>query len=540
MSILDPQRLRRLARVALREEDGQIIPWVLFMMFFFLGMCALTVDIGHAMLVQRELQASADAAALAAAQRISNGDWKTYAANYSAQSGKYNQYTEYGAGTPTITGYCSTTVEGWLKVNCTTSNPVNAVVVTEQATVPMFFTQYINIPSIPLTVTATAAKGNTPEPFNVAIILDTTPSMNNTDSSCTDSSGAVIKVNGKTATQLQCATIGVQQLLIGLDPSVDYISLFTFPNVTTSSLSADTDCSSSTNPYVTAYTFPGAGATSLTNPSFTGPIYNSSGAIVSTGTYTSTYQVTSFLNDYRSSTSSTTLSSSSVLANAAGYNSSGSCSAMQTSYENTYYAAAIYAAQDALLAEQATRKAAGVTSGNAIILLSDGDATAQEFDPYGSTQGFKVSRGQPVNCTIGTTGCYDPGTFYPGVNDMATGTESGTAATSSGTYPSWNNQCQQGITAAQAATTAGTLVFTIAYGSPTSGCSSDGSISPCYAMQYMSSGWPSDTSHFFSDDTVSGSSSGCASTNGISDFDDIFQVIVSYLSRVRLIPNGTA
>jgi len=520
--------LRLFTRDTVHEEDGQAIPLLLFMMFFLLGMCALSVDIGHAMLVQRELQASADAAALAAAQRIDNGDWQTYGLNYSAATGKYNQYTEYGSGTPTITGYCSTTVAAWLSSSCTSSSsPVNAVKVTETATVPMFFTQYINIPTITLSATATASKGSKPLPFNVAIILDTTPSMDTTDSSCKDSSGNVIKINGKTATQLQCATQGVQKLLTGLAPSVDYISLFTFPSITTATVSSDTDCNSSTNPYVTPYTFSSSTATSLTNPSYTGAVYNINGQNVGSGSYTSTYQITNFLTDYRSSDSSTTISTSSSLSNAVGVGSSSSCSAMQTSYENTYYAGAIYAAQSALLAEQSTRKTAGQDSGNAIILLSDGDATAKHSS-------------------------YNDSTFSPGSNDMLTSGMAGNGytglvATSSGNYPSWVDQCRQGIVAANSATSQGTIVFTIAYGSSnSSGCSSDSgatwggnSITPCRAMQYMSSGWPNNTAHFYADSTVSGSTTSCASSNGIGDISGIFDAIRGQLTSARLIPNGT-
>lgn len=534
MTKVQQQWHRRLGRAAMRNEDGQIIPWVLFLMFFFLGMCALSVDIGHALLVQRELQASADAAALAAAQRIDAGDWQTYALNYSSATGKYNRYTEYGASTPTITGYCSTTVAAWLGSSCTSSSsPVNAVKVTEQVAVPMFFTQYIHIPTLTVGATATASKGAKPLPFNVAIILDTTPSMNNMDSSCKDSSGNAVTVNGKTATQLQCATIGVQTLLAGLAPSVDYISLFTFPNITTSTLSSDTDCDSSTNPYVTPYTFSSSTATSLTNPSYTGTVYNSNGKSAGTGTYTSTYQITSYLTDYRSSDSSKTLSTSSSLSNAVGVGSSSSCSAMQTSYENTYYAAAIYAAQSSLAAEQSSRKASGQDSGNAIILLSDGDATAKH-----SSGGYGGD-----------------GTFSPGSNDMLTTNMAGTGytglvATSNGTYPSWVNQCTQGIQAANDATSQGTIVFTIAYGSSnSSGCSSDSgskwngySITPCLAMRYMSSGYPNNTSHFFSDSTVNGSNSGCTATanQSITSLQGIFDAIRGQLTAARLIPNGTA
>ena len=58
-----------------------------------------------------------------------------------------------------------------------------------------------------------------------------------------------------------------------------------------------------------------------------------------------------------------------------------------------------------------------------------------------------------------------------------------------------NNQCHQGITAAQAATAAGTWVYTIAYGAPTSptpgsctgGSGDSPAISACATLQQMAS-----------------------------------------------------
>lgn len=535
MPVLEQQWLHRLIHTAVREEDGQIIPWVLFMMFFFLGMCALSIDVGHAMLIQRELQASTDAAALAAAQRLDYTDYATYALNYSAAAGKYNQYSEY-SGTPTITPYCSPTVAGsGFNIPCTSTDP-NAIRVVQTAVVPMFFTQYIGIPTMTVSAAAYASKGAIPQPYNVAIVLDTTPSMDYSDSSCHDENGNTIHVNGNYASQLQCASLGVQQLLSGLAPSVDYVSLFTFPAITTDSTSSETDCSGSSKPYVTAYTFPSATATSLTNPSYTGSaIYNAGttnrpSLVTKTGTYTSSYQVVSYSTDYRANDHSTSINTSSSLSNAVGVGSSSSCTGMQSGYNNTYYAAAIYAAQASLLAQQSSRSTA---SKNAIIILSDGNATA------------KVS--------TNWSGSSNSSTFSPNSNDMVTSTsQATTVATNSGSYPSWIGQCSQGITAAKAATAQGTTVFTIAYGSPTSAnssnCGSDynqsktvayPNYSPCKAMQYMSSGWPGITSHFFSDSTVDGSNSGCQASDAnqsISSLNSIFKVILAQLSTARLIP----
>jgi hypothetical protein len=122
-----------------------------------------------------------------------------------------------------------------------------------------------------------------------------------------------------------------------------------------------------------------------------------------------TYQIVGFSTNYRSSNSANSLSTSSLLSNAIGvgvgtggsgkHHKSSGCSGIQTSNENTFYAGAIYAAQSALLAEQ------GLNAGtkNVIILLSDGNATAQQTNMANSS-----------NSNSSTTW-----------------------ATNSGTYPSW-------------------------------------------------------------------------------------------------------
>jgi hypothetical protein len=159
--------------------------------------------------------------------------------------------------------------------------------------------------------------------------------------------------------------------------------------------------------------------------------------------------------------------------------------------EGTYYAGAIYAAQSALIAEQA----ANPGSQNVLILLSDGDA--------------------------GTT---DSGAM-------------GSASTTSGTYPSTKNQCAQAVTAAKAAATAGTRVYGVAYGAEASGCGTDSpSITPCQTMQQISSA----SQNFYSDYTAKGSDSTCISASQpTSNLNQIFTDIGNDLTVSRLIPNGT-
>ena len=261
------------------------------------------------------------------------------------------------------------------------------------------------------------------------------------------------------ATQMSCALQGLQVLLKALSPCaasqatctvsngvatnpVDQVALFTFPNVTAATVGIDTNCTnpmpskygsqsysySSTFgyysmqpqtaypylPQATAFTFPTAGASSYT-PS------------------TSTYQVTKFLSDYKTSDTATSLNPSSDLVQAAG-GASGCGGMSPPNYAGnygTYYAAAIYAAQAALTAQAKAYPG----SQNVIIILSDGDANAPQ-----TLNGYQIMP---------------------------------SPATSSGNYPPYESECIQGYFAANAATTAGTRVYTVAYGSLTSGCSTD-------------------------------------------------------------------
>ena len=479
-----------------QDESGQTLIWVVFLLFLFLGMSTIVVDLGHGVLVKRQLQASADAAALAAARTLPNVNYAAVAEAYSSGTGDANANAGFTINSMTVTGKCLATVAGWGNP-CTATQP-NAVQVTETTTIKTFFAGVLGVKTLNIGATSTASRGAKPQPYNLAIILDTTPSMNYGDTSC-----------GSGQSQLTCAEQGIQKLLSGLSPSLDNISLFTFPNITSDSASADYSCGDS-SPTTGLYTFPSSTGTTLQ----TTPITTGHGKHQTTTQMT--YQVTGYLADYRTSDSAKTLSSTSDLTKATGGKTN--CPGMETSNQNTYYAAALYAAQASLTAEQAANPA----SQNIIILVSDGNATAQQSN-------MVTSKNQSPNY-----------------------------ATASGTYPSWVGECSQGIVAANYATSQGTTVYTIAYGSPTTSsggswdnpngnCASDitGSVkypnvSPCYAMQLMSSGWASgDQSHFFSDDYSPTGRTGCAGEYGIGDLDDIFDTIVINLTASRLIPNDT-
>ncbi len=470
-------RPRSRRREVLGSESGQVLPWAVFLIILFLGMSAFVIDVARAMVVQRKLQVSADAAAMAAAGTMPTAGYLAVGRTYSAADDGLNAYPGISIGTPTVTARCLSSLED----PCSATNP-NAVAVTQQATIPTFFAGIFGIKTMTVNARATAARGAKPQPLHISVVVDTTPSMDYTDASC----------GGKT--QMECATEGIQQLLLHLKPSLDTVSLFTFPNIDYNTVSDDTDCSASPNPTVLPYSFPSATATTY------GP---TSGA---------TYQITGFLTNYLGSDSSTSLNTSSALANAVGIGStsgghghghhgSRSCTGMKAADSGTaytYYAGALYAAQGALVAAQRTG------TQNVIILLSDGNATARKSDMSAAGQN------------------------------------------TSGSYPSYYGECGQGVDAAQAIARLGTKVYTVAYGASTrssgGNCASDNlggshrGISPCQAMQQMAS----DPSYFYSDYTGPAGDAGCTGSGGTpADMVGIFDDIAYTLSVAHLIPNNT-
>lgn len=492
---------RKTLKGLLRDDRGQVIPWVCLMLVCIMGVVALVTDIGHAMVCYRELQAGTNAAALAGGQELPNSDYATTATAYSSTTGYYNANSSLQNVVTTVTGKCLTTVTSW-GIPCSPPANYNAVQVTQTASVPTFFAKVIGISSIPLSVTSTAAeRGSVAVPYNIAIIVDTTASMNDTDSN-----------SQCNTTRLKCALSGVQTLLQGMSAcsyslsscgsvtsgsagagnvsnAIDHVALFTFPNATQSSMSNDYGCNGS-SPSVQPYSFPTAGASTY-----------------SPGTSAASYEVVGFSSDFKTAGATSSLSTSSNIVKSVG-GKSGCDSMAAPGGEGTYYAGAIYAAQAALVAEQSAYPSAG----NVMILISDGDA-----------------------------------------NDDSTGM-SGTSSTS-GAYPSDVDECNQAVAAAKLAASEGTRVYTVAYGAESSGCTNSSNhgetaamtvngwsymanITPCETMENIASS----SSYFYSDYSQSGSgtdTSCVGSADSTSNLSQIFTDIANSLTTSRLIPNGT-
>jgi Flp pilus assembly protein TadG len=490
---------RSLLSRAIKDQSGQALPWMVFLMILFCGAAGVTVDLGRAYICYRELQTSTDAAALAASYELSQpnatvASVKAAASNYSSVSGSVNINSNLPAPNIDTTLNCSSSVSTLGILCSSTSTDYNVVRVTQSVTIPTYFIRVLSLmgvdsaKTVGLTAVSTAAaRGATSSQYNVAVVIDTTASMTTQDNDAACGN-----------TRIHCALEGVRTLLTSLSPctpsgsgtgcaggaAFDGVSLFTFPNVQANQAKNDTTCPTS-NPTIPAYSTPVPGAT-WSAPTGTSP----------------TYQITSYLSDWSSTGKQDgSLNTSSSIAIASGSSTASNCKGMQApGGDGTYYAGAIYAAESSLMAAQASNPG----SQNALIILSDGDAQSTKINATGTTQ--KAGTGAPLRSVD---------------------------------YPSSSNQCQQAIDAANFASAQGTTVYTIAYGAGSSGCAKDTSgplagLSPCSALQKMASS----PGNFYSDADASQNKGQCSSTaNPNLSLDQIFKSVATSLTYSRLVPN---
>jgi len=520
----------------LRDDHGQSGLVVALMVLGAAILGGAAIETGHVYYARDLLQASTNAAAIAGAQAMPDiTQASTNVTKYSAETGDLNATTLLQNASISTNFYCSSTVGTTLDVACQapstgscsgSASSCNALAVTQTAKVPLWFGGLFGHPSLTLSATATAAmRGGFNTPWNIAIILDATSSMNNEDSG-TSCSG----------TQETCALQGIQALLKDMYPCalgatcssstvvVDNVALYVFPPLLQSTAPQDY-CSGGHSPTHEYYKLPNLPYT-LGSPSTT---------------WTDTIISFPTMPDYRTSDTATSLNTSSNIVKASGYSGTSCSGVVATGGAHTYYAQVIYQAQADLVTAQSNNPG----SKNAIILLGDGDQNATT-DITGS-----------ASCTGGNHGyCM---TNYASDSDLrpsANGSLNGVTGNNptSPTYPSAVGECGQGVLAAQAATKAGTYVYTIGYGAETSGgCSTDQTYTASGNTSYGGGAWPnsgskqpcdelaamaSNAANFYSDDG-NGCKAATPSNQNIKSMTAIFRAIANNMSAPRLIPNGT-
>ena len=315
------------------DNRGSVAIIAGFVAIAFTLMLALVVEEARIYQATRELTAATQMSALAGAQSI----------NCCATSTAVAMATSYGSLNP-IKGQTVTIVSGYPKlkclttinVSCTGTDNANAIQVSQQVTIPLVFGGFIGKSTETITATATASAkgGGTTKALDVMLVIDTTASMNDADTSCS--------ISG--ATELTCAEAGAQALLAAFNPNVVDVGLMVFPGVTSTTAQYDYDCSTAHTPTTVAY--------NATSPQ---------------------YQIIALSNNYKTAANAntSTLNTSSNLVRAVGGGGSGCTQGLDAvGGYGTYYAGVITAAQTALTTGGRT----GVQK--VIILLSDGNANA--------------------------------------------------------------------------------------------------------------------------------------------------------------------
>jgi len=546
--------LFRQIRRLLRSQQGQSIVTVMITASAILTMAVSSAEVGHVYYAYRQLVTSTNTATLAGAQAMSAAllDTSSTGAYTAEVTAAVKQYSSAPGGLnassfltndkiATQSLYCSTTmskapfnVECQLPPGSTTG--YNAITVTQTATVPLWFGGLIGIPSMNLTASASAAmKGGSDIPYNLAVIMDTTASMKDTipgDKDCTTS-------------QIVCAVQGLEVMLENMDPCalgttctsstpyVDDVAVFVFPALSTSY---------SANNYKTDYCGSGVKSVPYNFVNVT-PGTSQNLNMETTGTDAGAYEIIPFNDVYKTSDTSG-LAVASALAEAVGYSGTGCAGLSAPGGQGTYYAQVINYAQ----AQLALQQAANPSSKNVMIILSDGDATACASGANTAAGGCNTANNIVAenNPSCGSSG----GSCLNG-----TGTKtSNPSGYQSPAYPSALGECGQAVQQAQLATAAGTIVYTIGFGSETTGCATDKTYTTTAGTTDGAEAWPSgpysgtpcnaiaamasNANTFYSDN-----SDGCAALSpanaNFSSLAAIFQAIVNGLTSPRLIPSGT-
>ena len=492
------------------SERGQALVLIPTLLVALIAAASLVIDMGNLYLCEEELQVATTAAAAAGANSIPQGNnlWQTAAYQYSGWSSApgvspvYNTRPNLAVTSVTPSLACvqpsmyaglglspCSTYPGNTNASCNSSTGCNVIQVVEKASVSTFFARLFGVRSLNISATATAsAKGGGPIPYNVILVLDTTNSMGSgTDTGCDPSNPSA------GYSPEQCAQMGIQTLLsrlapcgtsfasCGSNPAVDQVGLMAFPGL----------CSSTSTGITTANC---PAATTLTNTTanstYASDAYQCPAVNPPIATYNNNpeYLILGFQNNYRLSDTAA-LNTSSPLFEAVGAGTNH-CGMATPGGEGTFYAGVITAAQ-AYLANHPTTGAQ-----NVMILLSDGNASASSTQMGGSVKQLS-------------------GSVYP------------TTA-----------QCQQAVTAAAAAKAAGTLIYSVSYGSETSGCSTGDTLTPCGTMSAIAS--TPLTQYFFSvPQTVNGvTTTVCSGAAPITTLSQVFTDISGDLGSSRLIPNS--
>ena len=233
-------------RRSVKDESGQTIVFAIITMVVFIAMAGFAVDVGHAYLVQRQLQSAADAAALAGALDLPDKAAATQTANdYGPAPGKRNPPHSNDNAAITVETKCVTSIPG-----CSiAAGTVNAIGVHATSNVKTVFAKIVGLDSFTVHANATACSPCSVKPLDIMLVLDRTGSM----CQVSNPRGGVMQdpmvnqINPATGqpygnpagcTDLTNAKNGISTFLALMKPQYDHVGLAVLPPVADASTQA--------------------------------------------------------------------------------------------------------------------------------------------------------------------------------------------------------------------------------------------------------------------------------------------------------------
>jgi hypothetical protein len=209
-------------RRKVRDESGQVLILMAATMIVLLGIVGFALDVGHAYLVQRQLQAATDASALAGALDLPNSAVAIQTArNYGPEPGKTNSPRSNDNAT-FEPNYPQTKCVHAIVTGCPANGQVNTITVKTTSVVKTIFARVLGFNSFTVKATATACSPCSVKPLDIMLVLDRTGSM------CQFSNGS----NDPACTDLANARQGMKTFLQLMNPTFHHVGLTVLPPAT--------------------------------------------------------------------------------------------------------------------------------------------------------------------------------------------------------------------------------------------------------------------------------------------------------------------
>lgn len=200
--------MKTFIRTLHRNDQGQILVLTVLCMSVLLGFMALAIDVGQLLYSKRQLQAAADAAAIAGALEIAQCASTTNCA--AMQAAAKSAITENGYATPALVTQCAANTNTGLTLilnngPCAlgSSDPKNgnasyveALVTLQQ---PMLFARILGLDSVRLTARAEAGKGDATYCVHVINSSASQALLMNSNANLTASCGVIVDSSSSTS-----------------------------------------------------------------------------------------------------------------------------------------------------------------------------------------------------------------------------------------------------------------------------------------------------------------------------------------------------